>query len=112
MKTGRPQDLCPGCRASRCDVYLKAATIVAGNSIFTEFKGALTEQYVLQQLILRYEPYYYAKTNSTQEIDFLLQDEEDEIVPLEVKAETNVRQRACASLLQTTSQEGLSHLHE
>ena len=73
---------------------LKAATIVAGNTIFTEFKGALTEQYVLQQLILRYEPYYYAKTNSTQEIDFLLQDEEDEIVPLEVKAETNVKAKS------------------
>lgn len=73
---------------------LKASTIVAGNSIFTEFKGALTEQYVLQQLILRYEPYYYAKTNSTQEIDFLLQDEEDEIVPLEVKAETNVKAKS------------------
>ena len=73
---------------------LKAATIVSGNSIFTEFKGALTEQYVLQQLVLRYEPYYYAKTNSTQEIDFLLQDEEDEIVPLEVKAETNVKAKS------------------
>ena len=73
---------------------LKATTIVDGNSIFTEFKGALTEQYVLQQLILRYEPYYYAKTNSTQEIDFLLQDEEDEIVPLEVKAETNVKAKS------------------
>lgn len=70
---------------------LKAATIVSGNSIFTEFKGALTEQYVLQQLVLRYEPYYYAKTNSTQEIDFLLQDEEDEIEPVK---------------------EGLSHLYE
>ena len=56
---------------------LKATTVVDGNSIFTEFKGALTEQYVLQQLVLWYEPYYYAKTNSTQEIDFLLQDEED-----------------------------------
>ena len=73
---------------------LKASTIVAGNSIFTEFKGALTEQYVLLQLILRYEPYYYAKANSTQEIDFLLQDEEDEIVPLEVKAETNVKAKS------------------
>ena len=73
---------------------LKASTIVAGNSIFTEFKGALTEQYVLQQLILRYEPCYYAKANSTQEIDFLLQDEEDEIVPLEVKAETNVKAKS------------------
>lgn len=73
---------------------LKASTIVAGNSIFTEFKGAMTEQYVLQQLILRYEPYYYAKSNSTLEIDFLLQDEEDEIVPLEVKAETNVKAKS------------------
>ena len=73
---------------------LKASTIVAGNSIFTEFKGALTEQYVLQQFILRYEPYYYAKANSTQDIDFLLQDEEDEIVPLEVKAETNVKAKS------------------
>jgi predicted AAA+ superfamily ATPase len=72
---------------------LKAATIVDGNSIFTEFKGALTEQYVLQQLVLRYEPYYYAKANSTQKIDFLLQDEE-EIVPLEVKAETNVKAKS------------------
>ena len=65
---------------------LKATTVVDGNSIFTEFKGALTEQYVLQQLVLWYEPYYYAKTNSTQEIDFLLKDEEDEIVPLEAKS--------------------------
>lgn len=73
---------------------LKASTIVAGNSIFTEFKGAMTEQYVLQQLILRYEPYYYAKSNSTLEIDFLLQDEKDEIVPLEVKAETNVKAKS------------------
>ena len=73
---------------------LKPTTIVAGNSIFTEFKGALTEQYVFQQLILRYEPYYYSKAASTQEIDFLLQDDEDAIVPLEVKAETNVRAKS------------------
>ena len=73
---------------------LDASVIIDGNRIFTEFKGALTEQYVLQQLVLRYEPYYYAKTNSTQEIDFLLQDEEDEIVPLEVKAETNVKAKS------------------
>ena len=73
---------------------LKVSTIVEGNSIFTEFKGALTEQYVLQQLILRYEPYYYSKANSTQEIDFLLQDDEDDVVPLEVKAETNVKAKS------------------
>ncbi len=73
---------------------LKAATIVNGNSIFTEFKGALTEQYVLQQLVQRYHPFYYSKTNSTLEIDFLLQDDLDRVVPLEVKAETNVRAKS------------------
>lgn len=73
---------------------LKASTIVEGNSIFTEFKGALTEQYVLQQLIPRYDLCYYSKANSTREIDFLLQDDEDEIVPLEVKAETNVKAKS------------------
>ena len=51
---------------------LKASTIVAGNSIFTEFKGALTEQYVLQQLILRYEPYYYAKTKIKKKINLMI----------------------------------------
>ena len=73
---------------------LKAATVIEGNEIFTEFKGALTEQYVLQEIIQKHEPYYYSKPNSTQEIDFLIQDEEDDIVPLEVKAETNVKAKS------------------
>lgn len=73
---------------------LQAATIVNGNNIFTEFKGALTEQYVFQQLMQKYKPYYYAKPNSSLEIDFLMQDEDDAIVPLEVKAETNVKAKS------------------
>lgn len=73
---------------------LKASTIVDGNIIFTEFKGALTEQYVMQQLVLKYEPYYFAKAKSTQEIDFLIEDEEDHVIPLEVKAETNVKAKS------------------
>ncbi len=73
---------------------LQAATIVTGNDIFTEFKGALTEQYVFQQLMQKYKPYYYAKSNSSLEIDFLIQDEDDAIVPLEVKAETNVKAKS------------------
>lgn len=74
--------------------HLKAATIVAGNDIFTEFKGALTEQYAMQQLLLNYVPYYYSKPKSTLEIDFLLEDEEGNIVPIEVKAETNVKSKS------------------
>ena len=73
---------------------LKASAIVDGNVIFTEFKGALTEQYVMQQIVLKYEPCYYAKAKSTQEIDFLIEDEEDHVIPLEVKAETNVKAKS------------------
>ncbi len=73
---------------------LKSKTIVVGNEIFTEFKGALTEQYVFQQLAPKVELWYYAKSNSTMEIDFLVQNEDDEVVPIEVKAETNVHAKS------------------
>ena len=72
---------------------LDSDTIVKGNSIFTEFKGALTEQYVLQQLKLKHEPYYWSKPNARQEIDFLLQIG-NEIVPIEVKAEENLKAKS------------------
>lgn len=72
---------------------LGQATILEGNRIFTEFKGALTEQYVLQELLLRHTPYYYAKPNSQLEIDFLIQ-ADDEIIPIEVKAEENLKAKS------------------
>lgn len=66
--------------------------------IFTEFKGALTEQYVMQQLRLRSEDYigYWTNERSTAEVDFVIQ-REAEIVPIEVKAEQNVRARSFKS---------------
>lgn len=73
---------------------LKQRTLVGGSDIFTEFKGALTEQYVFQQLHPHYALHYYSKPNSTMEIDFLLQDDDDNIVPIEVKAETNVKAKS------------------
>lgn len=72
---------------------LDSETIVKGNSIFTEFKGALTEQYALQELILHHEPFYFAKSNSQLEIDFLIQ-ENGMVIPIEVKAEENLRARS------------------
>lgn len=72
---------------------LGQATILEGNRIFTEFKGALTEQYVLQELLLRHTPYYFAKPNSQLEIDFLIQTD-NEIIPIEVKAEENLRAKS------------------
>ena len=75
-------------------VILDAQVIIDGNRIFTEFKGALTEQYVLQQLVseLALTP-YYSTPNSAGEIDFLLQGKTS-VVPLEVKAEENLRARS------------------
>lgn len=71
---------------------LDAESILEGNEIFVEFKGALTEQYVLQQLVSDTEfiPYYYSGEKSTYEVDFLIQKGKD-VVPIEVKAEDNLR---------------------
>lgn len=79
---------------------LDSETIVNGNRIFTEFKGALTEQYVLQQLILRHQPYYFAKPNSQQEIDFLIQ-KAGKIIPIEVKAEENLKAKSLRLFVET-----------
>lgn len=74
---------------------LDAKSILDGNAIFVEFKGALTEQYVLQQLIAdtEFTPYYYSETKSEGEIDFLIQKGTD-IVPIEVKAEENLKAKS------------------
>lgn len=72
---------------------LDSETIVNGNRIFTEFKGALTEQYVLQQIILKHIPYYYSKVNSQQEIDFLIETS-GKVIPIEVKAEENLKAKS------------------
>lgn len=74
---------------------LDARSILQGSDIFTEFKGALTEQYVHQQLVsdTEYTPYYFAPQNSTVEIDFIVQKNSD-IVPVEVKAEENLRAKS------------------
>lgn len=72
---------------------LDSSTVVDGNRIFTEFKGALTEQYVLQELILKYTPFYYSKSNSRQEVDFLIQ-KDGHVMPIEVKAEENLKSKS------------------
>lgn len=74
---------------------LEAESILDGNDIFVEFKGALTEQYVLQQLISDtiYTPYYFGTEKATFEQDFLVQRGKD-IVPIEVKAGDNIRSQS------------------
>lgn len=74
---------------------LDAESILEGNDIFIEFKGALTEQYVLQQIVsdTPYTPFYYGTEKATFEQDFLVQMGKT-VVPIEVKAETNVRSQS------------------
>jgi len=71
---------------------LPLKTIIDGNAIFTEFKGALTENFVIQQLLLHQDNaiYYWSNENSTAEVDFVIQNDE-EIIPIEVKSGTNIR---------------------
>lgn len=66
-----------------------------GNRLFTEFKGALTENYVLQALLTQFEvtPRYWSQTNPPHEVDFLIQREND-IFPVEVKSEANINSRS------------------
>ena len=66
-----------------------------GNRLFTEFKGALTENYVLQSLIPQFEvmPRYWSQMNPPYEVDFLIQREND-IFPVEVKSDSNTTSRS------------------
>ncbi|MCD6347267.1 MAG: ATP-binding protein [Bacteroidales bacterium] len=70
-------------------------TILEGNAIFEEFKGALTEQYVLQQLgvIPDMAIYYWSAERSAAEIDFLVQTQ-GQVIPVEVKAEENLQAKS------------------
>ena len=74
---------------------LSPAAMVDGSSIFTEFKGALTEQYVCQQLVsdCGLVPFYWSAENSSGEIDFLVQ-AGSSVYPIEVKAEENLRAKS------------------
>lgn len=78
-----------------CMVRLNQTVLLDGNDLFKEFKGALTEQYVLQQLktLNGIETYYWTNERGGAEIDFLV-DNESNIFPIEVKAETNLKAKS------------------
>ena len=78
-----------------CMTGLRQRTLLDGNNLFTEFKGALTEQYVCQQLkaIENLGVYYYTNDRGSCEVDFVL-DTGEQIVPVEVKAETNLKAKS------------------
>ncbi len=74
---------------------LDSRTLIEGDAIFTEFKGALTEQFVMQELVTLSPDYigYWTNERSTSEVDFVVQWRGD-IVPIEVKSGDNLRSRS------------------
>lgn len=78
-----------------CMTGLRQRTLLDGNDLFSEFKGALTEQYVCQQLqtIDDLGVYYYTNDRGSCEVDFIL-DTGEQIVPVEVKAEVNLKAKS------------------
>lgn len=78
-----------------CMTGLRQRTLLDGDDLFVEFKGALTEQYVCQQLktVEDLGIYYYTNDRGSCEIDFVV-DNGEQIVPIEVKAETNLRAKS------------------
>lgn len=78
-----------------CMVRLDQAVLLDGNRLFSEFKGALTEQYVMQQLKTNknLDAYYWTNDRGSAEIDFIL-DTGTEVLPLEVKAAINLQSKS------------------
>lgn len=78
-----------------CMVGLKQGVLLDGNELFKEFKGALTEQYVLQELktMKDISTYYWTADRGTAEVDFVI-DNGDDVFPVEVKAEINLQAKS------------------
>jgi predicted AAA+ superfamily ATPase len=85
-----------GLLAAQCQ--LDETVLLEGNRLFTEFKGALTEQYVLQQLLVaqQYVPFYWSAERGMAEVDFVLQHKQN-VIPIEVKAEENLKAKSLKS---------------
>lgn len=82
------------CGLFGCMVDAPSSQMIIGDNVFQEFKGAFTEQFVLQQLVaLGMTPYYWSNDKTPAEIDFVVQTDE-RVIPIEVKAEVNVKARS------------------
>jgi uncharacterized protein len=80
----------------RLQTQLDPIIFKEGNRLFTEFKGALSENYVLQSLTTQFEsPLSYWTSNAIAEVDFLIQ-YKDKIIPVEVKSSESIRSKSLA----------------
>ncbi|KMO86754.1 ATPase [Megasphaera cerevisiae DSM 20462] len=78
-----------------CMTGIRQRTLLDGNDLFTEFKGALTGQYVCQQLktIEDLGVYYFTNDRGSCEVDFVI-DTGEKVIPVEVKAEVNLKAKS------------------
>ena len=77
--------------------------MLVGDNVFTEFKGMFTEQYVMQQLkVIGFTPYYWSNSKTPSEIDFVIQND-NRVIPIEVKAEENVRARSLSQFVKNNT---------
>lgn len=97
------------CGLLACMAEAPASQMLIGNNVFTEFKGAFTEQFVLQQLVAEdMVAYYWSSDKTPAEIDFVVQT--DRVIPIEVKAEENVRSRSMSEYIKNHPQYSLKGL--
>lgn len=80
---------------------LDAKTLIEGNKIFTEYKGSLTEQYVLQEIKANYniDLFYWTSSSYQAEVDFLIQ-YKNFVIPIEVKSELNLQAKSLKSFIE------------
>ncbi len=85
---------------------LAPSAFTEGTRLFTEFKGALSENFVLQSLISQFEvvPRYWSQSNPPYEVDFLIQREND-IIPIEVKSAINTTSKSMRKFKEMFSEE-------
>lgn len=98
------------CGLLGCMTEASASQMLVGDNVFKEFKGAFTEQFVLQQLVAQgFSPYYWSSDKTPAEIDFVLQTDQ-RVIPVEVKAEENVRARSMSEYIKSHPEYSLKGL--
>lgn len=98
------------CGLLGCMTEAPASQMLVGDNVFKEFKGAFTEQFVLQQLVAQgFSPYYWSSDKTPAEIDFVLQTDQ-RVIPVEVKAEENVRARSMSEYIKSHPEYSLKGL--
>ncbi len=98
------------CGLLACMAEAPAAQMIAGGGVFTEFRGAFTEQFVHQQFTSLGKPlYYWSNDNSQAEIDFVMQTETG-VTPIEVKATENVRAKSMREYIRNHPDDNLKGL--